>query len=171
VALDKFRTIGISETNTLLRDLPGAEVIQASTPDDLESIVINQLDGSVDFVLIDAVHENEVQTQEFRILEPLVSENGIVVFHDVLSCELEPSLKVLESEFCGWNFEVCNRTTTGVAVGYRKNSPALHNYIRFWAHPSDDAINFDLLVRAQWADEQLASDVTQKLTFPSHPQL
>ncbi len=173
VALDKFRTVGIAVTNSMLSSLKGAEVIQASTPDDLHSIVVERLGGEVDFVFIDAVHENEVQTKEFEILAPLLSDEGVVVFHDVLSCDLQPSLEGLGRDFAGWNFTLCNRTTTGIAVGFKPGSEALTRYLHFWKSSPSDVSDFDHLMRTRWtsASARLFSQVETRLRFPPHPQL
>jgi len=78
IAIDKYRTVGIAVTNQLLASEraeggPVARAIQASTPDDLEGVIKEHLDDSVDLVFVDAVHENDVQSAEFRVLEPLLS--------------------------------------------------------------------------------------------------
>ncbi len=173
VAIDKFRTIGIEVTNRMLSSLEGAEVIQASTPDDLHSIVLNRLEGSVDFVFVDAVHENAVQSAEFKILEPIMSAAGVVVFHDVLSCNLLPSIEDLQAEFAEWRFTVCSRTTTGLGVGFRRDSVEVERYLNFWTSSAEDINRFGHLMGTKWGDSasQLFAEVKTDLKFQPHPQL
>ena len=178
VAIDKYRTVGISVTNELLSSergegRPAAFAIQASTPDDLEEVVEQHLDGGVDFVFVDAVHENDVQSAEFRLLAPLVSPGGAVVFHDVISCALTPSIEDLRTEFPEFDFELCSRTTTGMAVAFRCQGPRLADYLAFWSSEPDDVADFDDLMRSRWGAERAGyfRDVPTSLAFPPHPQL
>ena len=64
-------------------------VVQGSTPDDIIPLINNHFQNKkLDFVLIDAVHTNDMQTKEFNILKNYLSDDSVVVFHDVMSCNL-----------------------------------------------------------------------------------
>jgi predicted O-methyltransferase YrrM len=178
VAIDKFRTTGLRVTNELLESHrsgvgPAAIAIQASTPEDLVQVVTEHLGGSVDLVFVDAVHENEVQSAEFRVLESLLSPQGVIVFHDVISCALSPSIRQLRSEFAEFSFVVCPRTTTGVAVGFPKTNQLLHSFLGFWASSGQDVADFGELMRLKWGVEtaEYFDDAATALSFPPHPQL
>lgn len=180
IAIDKFRTVGISVTNALLSAERGegatpARAVKASTPEDLAEVVKQHLDGTVDMVFVDAVHENEVQSAEFRVLEPLLSPQGVVIFHDVIGCSLTPSIGELEREFPTFGFVVCRRTTTGVAVAFRAENQHVHDYLKFWAPDAKDVADFAALARNHWDEDQQARDdrdePTSGLSFPPHPQL
>lgn len=178
VAIDKFRTAGLKVTNELLESHrsgggPVAIAIQASTPEDLVQVVAEHLSGSVDLVFVDAVHENEVQSAEFRVLESLLSPHGVIVFHDVISCALSPSIRQLRSEFAKFSFVVCPRTTTGVAVGFPKTNQGLQSFLGFWASNEQDVADFGELMRLKWGVEpaEYFDDAATALAFPPHPQL
>lgn len=180
IAIDKFRTVGIAVTNTLLSAERGADTVparavKASTPDDLDEVVKQYLDGTVDMVFVDAVHENEVQSAEFRVLEPLLSPQGVVIFHDVVACSLTPSIGDLEREFPAYEFVVCRRTTTGVAVAFRDENEDVHNYLKFWAPDPKDVAELAELAQRDWNEQQQERDrgdePTARLSFPPHPQL
>ena len=142
VAFDKYRTEGIRTTNRLLTGLSNKQVIQASTPDDIPSIIENNLDGEVDFVLIDAVHTNEMQTAEFQILDKYLSSKSIVVFHDVLSCGLLPSFNFLKNEFIEYDFKIINKSSTGIGICIKgEKSEFLDNYISYFSIENEKIIH------------------------------
>jgi predicted O-methyltransferase YrrM len=80
VAIDKFRIKGNQVTRDLLHDIKDKLIKEATTPDDLEEIITKYLGGVVDLCLVDAVHENEVQSAEYAILRKYVSNKAIIVF-------------------------------------------------------------------------------------------
>ena len=174
VAFDKFRTNGIKLTKKVLAGLKDKHVIQASTPDDIPNIIENYLDGSVDFVLIDAVHTNEMQSREFEILHQYLSAKSIVVFHDVLSCGLTPSLDYLSSKFKDFQFRLLQKSSTGMAVALSEQSyELLENYINYFGMLDENVLKFSLrmfkeqnqFVSSEWDDAKLG------FAFPPHPQL
>lgn len=59
-------------------------------------------DGSVDLALIDAEHRADQAEKEFVVLEPKMSPNGVVLFHDVYP----PNRDFLDAGRCGDVFEV-----------------------------------------------------------------
>jgi len=131
VAFDKYRVKGLEFTRELCAGLC-VTAIEASTPEDLTKVVGDHLGGEVDLVFVDAVHENDVQTAEFRILAPLLSEGGTVVFHDVLSSNLLDSFSLLKHEFPSFAFRVLAKSHSGLGVATRFESELLADYLTYF---------------------------------------
>lgn len=172
VAIDKFRTKGLQFTEKLCEGL-NVKAIQGSTPDQLESIVMEHLDGEVDLVLVDAVHENSTQSAEFRILAPLLSNSSIVVFHDVLSCDLLPSVRELAQEFPEYIFKVLPKTTSGLAVSYKSNQKDLSGFLAYYGADAQLVSDFQYLLASRWGNPRASffEDVKGPVSFPPHPQI
>jgi predicted O-methyltransferase YrrM len=171
VAIDKFRTNGLQFTEKLCEGLK-VNAIQASTPDQLDLVVNRYLDGCVDLVLVDAVHENEIQTAEFRILARFLSESAAVVFHDVLSCDLLPSIRELDQEFPDHTFAVLPKTTSGLAVGYTSKNDALSEFLGYYQAEPQLVSDFQSLLTTSWGNHRtnFFEGNERSLEFPPHPQ-
>ena len=174
IAFDKYRTEGIRTTNRLLAGLINKEVIQASTPDDIPSIIENKLDGEVDFVLIDAVHTNDMQTAEFQIIDKYLSPKSIVVFHDVLSCGLLPSLHLLQNKFIKYDFRIINKSSTGIAVCIKGDKcESLDNFLSYFTISNEKVFGFNSLIMKNMNGSavELFSKCQFQYQFMPHPQL
>jgi predicted O-methyltransferase YrrM len=174
IAFDKYRTEGIKTTNRLLSGLADKEVIQASTPDDIPFIIENRFDGEVDFVLIDAVHTNDIQTAEFEILDDYLSPRSVVVFHDVLSCGLLTSLSYLKKKFSDYDFRIINKSSTGIAVCVKgEKNEHLENFLRYFSVPNQRVLDFNCLMLKNLNESaaELFSNCDLKYRFLPHPQL
>ncbi len=171
VAMDKYRTTGLGFTEKLCEGLT-VKAIQASTPDQLDSVVTEYLNGGCDLVLVDAVHENEIQTAEFRLLAPFLSESAAVVFHDVLSCDLLPSIRYLDHEFEDHTFSVLPKTPSGLAVGYKSNNHILSSFLEYYQAPPQVVSDFQTLLTTSWGNHRtnFFEGNENKLKFPPHPQ-
>jgi predicted O-methyltransferase YrrM len=171
VAMDKFRTTGLQFTEMLCEGL-NVNAIQASTPDQLHRVVSEYLHGGVDLVLVDAVHENEVQTAEFRILAPLLSESAAVVFHDVLSCDLLPSLRELKEEFPDYTFSVLPKTTSGLAVAFKSKVDSIADFLAYYQAEPRLVSDFQSLLTTSWGSHRanFFEGNERRLKFPPHPQ-
>jgi predicted O-methyltransferase YrrM len=175
VAFDKFRTEGIKVTQKLLDGLHHKNVIQASTPDDIPSIVSNYFpEKKIDFVLVDAVHTNEMQTAEFDVLKPYLNDNSIIIFHDVVSCDLLDSYHFLEKSNPNRIFRLMHKTSTGLALCLTgAASEYLINYLNYFSAKEDRIFKFHAMMLKNSSDactrifEKFESD----LRFPPHPQL
>lgn len=174
VAIDKFRVSGIEFTRNLCEGL-SVSVIQASTPDDLREVIDAELGGIVDFVFVDAVHENEVQTREFEILEPVLASRGTVLFHDVLGCNLLASVSELSERFSEIEFRVLTKSLSGLAVAVKGASPEVLAYLDYFSTSPSTVLGLETLLASQWGEVKSEffhlESTLETLKFPPHPQL
>jgi predicted O-methyltransferase YrrM len=173
IAFDKYRTEGIKTTNKLLLGLKDKEVIQASTPDGISEVIENKLGGTVDLVLIDAVHTNEMQNKEFSVLDRYLAEKSAVVFHDVLSCNLLSSLDFLKKTYDKYRFSLMTKSSSGMAVCIKgESSRDLQDLIKYYSTDADKVLNFStLLLKSTDVGIGLFSKCESKFDFLPHPQL
>ena len=135
VAFDKYRTRGIKVTKNILKNYKNKFIIKASTPQDLKKIALKYFNNSIDFVLIDAVHTNEMQTKEFTILQKSLSLESVVVFHDVLSCNLLDSFNYLKKKYSKkGRFFILNKTSTGMGLFVSKKllNREMYDFLRYF---------------------------------------
>lgn len=175
VAFDKYRLSGIEVTNKMLVDVADARAVQGSTPEDIVRIWDKFFAGRhLDLVLIDAVHENAIQSAEVRTLRQFMSTKSCIVMHDVMSCNLVASyfdLKLQLDEFAFW---LLHRTTSGIGVavkGIEKLDSDLSGYLDFLASSRNEVADF-----VTWSSTREAYNEdyigARQLTFrtPPHPQ-
>lgn len=174
VAIDKFRTEGLDFTKELCQGL-NVSAIQASTPDDLQAVIELELGGQVDLVFVDAVHENEVQTREFEILEPLLSDQGVVLFHDVLGCNLLDSISDLTRRYPDFFFSVLSKSLSGLAIGAKNVDPKLKTYVQYFSANKATVFQLETLLATTWGEAKSeffrGVKLQKALIFPPHPQL
>lgn len=174
LAFDKFRTEGIKVTNKVMTGLKNKLVVKGSTPDDIESLINKHFGNQkLDFILIDAVHTNEMQTAEFNILKKFLSEKSVVVFHDVIYCNLLDSYNQLKEENQDFTFKLVNKTTSGIGVCFKgKIADELQSYLDYFCVQDDDVFNFLTLMLKQNTPSTkiIFKDVKNKLSFLPHPQ-
>ena len=173
IAFDKYRTDGIKTTNKLLFGLRDKQVIQASTPDDIPSIIENKLGGTVDLVLVDAVHTNEMQTAEFAVLDRYLSAKSIVVFHDVLGCNLVSSFEFLRAFYVNYEFRIITKSSSGFALCIKgEQSKDFHDLIKYHSVSADKVLRFcTLMLKSTNVGMDLFSECESIFQFPPHPQL
>lgn len=124
VGVDNAARTGIDFTNTAFRSLglTGGAVLGES-PKDIGRIVAEQFDGPLDFVLIDALHENDAIQTDFHAVRQCASEDCVYLFHDVINWKLLPGFKALLAD-SGLEGCVLTRTPSGMAMAYSGNLPA-----------------------------------------------
>jgi len=173
VAFDKFRTEGIKVTNKLLSGLNGKDVIQGSTPDDIPSIIEAKLDGTVDLVLIDAVHTNDIQTEEFEVLNSYLSEKAIVIFHDVISCDLLDSFEFLKKKYNSYEFRLITKSTSGIGVCIKGDIDAeLNNYLDYISVDVEKIFKFNtLMMKFGKPASDIFNECETEYELLPHPQL
>ena len=174
VAFDKFRVKGIELTSKLVKGLPEKHVIKASTPDDIPHIIDKYFDGNVDFVLIDAVHTNEMQSREFMILDEFISSSGTVIFHDVLSCNLLPSFYQLRNSFNDYKFKILHKSSTGMGVAVKNEvAPKLKDFLDYFSMDEERVLKFvtKMLIEVGPGSSELFKGIQTDFQFPPHPQL
>ena len=171
IAFDKFRQNGIKVTNQLLHNSPQHIAIQGSTPEDIGSIIENYLDGSCDLVLIDAVHTNEMQKAEFEILKSYLSEKSIIVFHDVLSCNLLESWDSISRENNNMKFFLISKSVSGVGLALKgEYSVDLLDYLTFLSPALEETYQLVDFFQKQRFNDGIFSSLESTVTSRPHPQ-
>ncbi len=117
---------GIDLTNALAaeHDLD-ARVVFGQSPRDVPDCVGTHLAGTIDLCLIDGLHTDEQQIADFQAVQPFLSANHAVLFHDVINWNMLASIKRIAETSPG-NTAILMRTPSGMAVHY---SPALRDAI------------------------------------------
>jgi len=171
VALDKFRVNGNRVTRELLKEFDHKTVIEGSTPEDLIAIIDKYLDGTVDFCLIDAVHTDEVQTAEFKILQHYMSKKSIIVFHDVISTNLKESFNQLKDINDTFEFRLATKTSSGLGLAIKGDLDSeFENYLAYFTQSLETVSKFNLTIEALGLSDYFSVDSTNAFKIPPHPQ-
>lgn len=171
VALDKYRVSGNLLTRELLKDLGMKIVLEASTPDDLVHVIETHMDGVVDLCLIDAVHTNEVQTAEFKILQNYMSSRSVIVFHDVVSTDLMKSFNELQTINGDFKYLLVTKTSSGLGLALKGEiDPDFNNYLSFFSHGLDTVHKFRLTIESLGRPKYFKNDSITTFKIPPHPQ-
>jgi predicted O-methyltransferase YrrM len=109
---------GFDLTNKIIQDegLDNIQIIHASSPQDVQQVVQEHLEGSVDFVLIDGYHSNHQQSLDFKEIQKFTSRSHIVFMHDVMNFDLVKSFKHLRNEYPDLESNILMRTPSGMGV-------------------------------------------------------
>ena len=176
VAFDKYRTKGLEVTSSLVKDLKDKHVVKGSTPEDIPNLIDTYLDGQVDLVLVDAVHTNEMQSAEWPLYLPYLSESAVVCFHDVISCGLIPSFESLKSANKDkFVFRLVPKTSSGMGLAIRTNVFDKHqNFFDYFCQSLDRVFSFGSYCSRNFnaSATELADQIDiMELSKPPHPQL
>ena len=172
VGIDKFRTEGIKFTNNILKKISASnKVLQGDSPkDNCKIIKENFKNKKLDLVLIDGLHTNKAQINDYNSIEPFLSKKSVVIFHDVINCKLTKSYHSLTKKYNLNNF-LLNKTSSGMALSFKtKNlNNNLKNYLQFL---SDD---FNTLFKLSnlYIKKSVKAKISKKVKpfkMPSHPQ-
>lgn len=167
VALEKYRTNGISITKKLLKGIKNKYVVKGSTPEDLEKIIKKYFNNKLDMVFVDAVHTNEYQTKEFLIYEKYLSRNSVVFFHDIISCNLFESFNFLKNKYKNYYFKLFNKSSNGSAICMKKKSyKLLENYFNYFSTQELKTSEF-----IEFINNKQKKNNKIKFFTPKHPQL
>lgn len=171
VALDKFRVNGNKITRELLKEFGNKTVIEGSTPEDLVAIIDRYLGGTIDFCLIDAVHTNEVQTAEFKILQHYMSKTSVIVFHDVISTNLTESFNQLKDINKAFEFRLATKTSSGLGLAIKGDLDLeFQNYLAYFTQSLETISKFNLTIEALGLSGLFPIDSTNAFKIPPHPQ-
>ena len=124
VGVDNAAKSGIDFTNAAFKSLglKGGAVLGES-PQDIGRIVGAEFEGKVDFVLIDAVHDNDAIQADFHAVRNCASADCVYLFHDVINWNMLRGFKALLAD-SGLEGCVLTRTPSGMAMAYSQNLPA-----------------------------------------------
>lgn len=122
---------GIAVTNKIARRA-GLQVttVEATSPRDVSRVVREHL-GSVDLAFIDGFHSEEQIVLDYRAVAPVLSEDGVILFHDVMFCDLVERFKDITEWHRGWG-NVLPATTTGMGLLTRCSTSSLRSLVRAW---------------------------------------
>ena len=176
IGFDKFRTNGIEVTKNLIKDLNNKWVVKGSTPDDIPKLTETYLDGSIDLVLVDAVHTNEMQTAEWSKYLPYLSDSAVVVFHDVLSCGLLESYEALNAQYkTDFEFRLVLKSSSGMGLAIRKQNFEKHeNLFDYFCPKTSSATQFATYLAKNFNESAACLNEgfdEEGLIKPNHPQI
>lgn len=138
VGVDNAAQTGIDFTNAAFKSLglKGGAVLGES-PKDIDRIVQAEFDGKVDFVLIDALHENDAIQADFHAVRKNAADDCVYLFHDVINWNMLKGFKALLAE-SGLEGCVLTRTPSGMAMAYSPNlSAACRDYLSVFTDDTD----------------------------------
>ena len=98
-------------------------LIEACSPQDVDSVVSAHFDDGIDLVFIDGDHSNAQQILDFEAIYPHLSPTCIVLLHDVLNWGMVPSFTALKKKYRHLNADILLRTPSGMGVFYSKDLP------------------------------------------------
>jgi len=137
VGVDNAAKTGIDFTNAAFKSLGlNGGAVLGESPKDIGRIVGAEFDGKVDFVLIDALHENDAIQADFHAIREHATEDCVYLFHDVINWNMLSGFKALLTD-SGLEGCVLTRTPSGMAMAYSPDLPAdCRDYLSVF---SDDA--------------------------------
>lgn len=98
------------------------------SPQGVAAQCVPGLGGPADLILIDAVHTNEAVLTDFAACLPLIHDETVVLFHDVVNWGMIDAFNQIrrDNQLEG---HVLTRTPSGMAVVWRRASAALRDYV------------------------------------------
>ena len=116
---------GFSLTQKIIKEegLENISVLEAFSPDDVESVCRSHFDGPIDFALIDGKHSNEQQTLDFHAVAQELAEIGLIFLHDILNWGMIPSFIELKNSYPNLTGKILMRTPSGMGVFHSKDIP------------------------------------------------
>lgn len=125
--------VGVEFTNRLIAaNSLSAQAVVASSPDDVARVVKEHLEGSVDFSLIDAIHNNDAIRADFDAVKSVSTDEACHLFHDVINWNLVDGFNRLLTKH-KLQGKVFTRTASGMAFGYARISPEFLAYLNCFA--------------------------------------
>jgi predicted O-methyltransferase YrrM len=128
---------GVRRTNELIaaNRLP-ARAVTARSPDDVAAVVKEHLQGSIDFSLIDAVHNNDAVIADFAAVTAVAAEGALYLLHDVINWHMIDGFNhaLATHRLSG---KVFTRTPSGMALAYSRISPEFESYLDCFTEPPE----------------------------------
>ncbi len=95
-----------------------AAAVSGYSPQDVSRIVRAELGGSLDFCLVDAVHDNEHLTADFAGIQPFLAKGAIVAMHDVINWNMVEALTSILAQ-PGITGRLLTRTPSGMGIAWQ----------------------------------------------------
>lgn len=124
IGVDNAATDGIDFTNRAFEalGLNGGAVL-GSSPGDVAAIVDQHLEGPLDFVLIDAIHDNDAIQADFHAARAKAGPDCVYLFHDVINWNMLDGFTALLKD-SGLEGHLLTRTPSGMAIAFGPGLPA-----------------------------------------------
>lgn len=137
LAIDNSAKDGIAFTNDAFTELEiNGKAVLAESPKDIAHVCDSEFEGQLDFVLIDALHNNKAIQADFHAVHKHASPECVYLFHDVINWDMLDGFSAILKD-SGLQGKVLTRTPSGMAIAYGENIPkACLDYISVF---SDDA--------------------------------
>lgn len=174
VAIDKYRTKGVAFTNKLLKTIGNSKkAIKGDSPKDINKIINKYFNQKkIDLVLIDGLHTNKAQINDYEGILPFLSTKSVTIFHDVINCNMLESYTFLKKKY-NLNSFLLSKTCSGMALSFKSNkiNSKLLNYLNY---QSDDLAT--VLKLNKISNQKIKSKIPKKFDkktkflIPSHPQ-
>lgn len=133
---------GIDLTNRILTELGGGSALLGTSPQDVPRTAAT-LSGPINLAFIDGLHTHAQQRIDYEAVRPLLAEDHIILFHDVLFMKQDHRPEFhLEAGF--WDIAkdypdraaILSRTTTGIGCVWSKSMDALGRRLaHMWVQP------------------------------------
>ena len=103
-------------TNDIGRELDlNVKAVKGMSPRNVESVVSGELGGEIDFCFIDGLHTNEQIVLDFNAVDPFLTKQGVVLFHDAISCGMEPGIAEIAKKTSS-TINYLQGTSSGMAI-------------------------------------------------------
>lgn len=113
--------VGLNLTNAIAAEENlNCSAIVGTSPQDVSMVISDRLAGSVDLAFVDGLHTNDQQTLDYLGIKQQLTDNGVVLFHDVLNWDMVDSFKKIASDW-GGPAQVLPRTPSGMGICYRQS--------------------------------------------------
>jgi hypothetical protein len=91
---------------------------KGKSPDNVAAVAAAELDGPVDFALIDGWHTNEAQRADFEAVKAVADADCVYLFHDVINLLLAEGFAAIAADNPGHFSSLLFRTPSGMAISY-----------------------------------------------------
>ena len=128
IAIDP-NAAGVNVTNELInRNKLSALAVTGRSPDDVASAVRQNLNGAVDFCLIDAVHTNDALFADFVAVQAVAAPTALYLLHDVINWHLIDAVNKILASY-SLKGKVFTRTPSGMALLHSRLSADFEAYL------------------------------------------
>ncbi|MDA1324547.1 MAG: class I SAM-dependent methyltransferase [Proteobacteria bacterium] len=133
---------GLELTNEIAEQA-GLQVraVKAVSPQDVDAVMKEHLNGSTDFDFVDGLHTNDQIVIDFEATRGFLHDDGVMVFHDVHEAKMREGFSQIEAVWLGES-RVLMATPSGIGVLFPSSvDPAVKRVIEAFS-PSDETIAF-----------------------------
>ena len=112
---------GLELTKRIAKKLNISLTVHVGTSPDDVPMVLNAVEGTIDFAFIDGLHTNDQVFLDFEAVLPYMSHSAIIAFHDVLNWNLLLGWqKIVDlASHNGFKHRILCRMASGMGILYR----------------------------------------------------